>query len=641
MILVAVILACFVQLVVKASPSWTALDPEKTLYIFKRCHEDHLPTDQTRSAYFASWRNWKLEPNNSITHCYVSCVLKMLGLYDEKQQRFKSDTIPAQYDAFKQFTNAKLEEVNKFKQAVSKLNGGTGTCLELYNAYLPVHNEFVNLIRQLYHGRVPSVAKIYAAMPIKQISESYFLYCYKQVWQDDEEEEMRKARAYDLSGSLKLRKAIDCIFRGLRYMSDDGLSTDEVVRDFNLINRGDLEQSVRSVLSQCPGKESYDYYACLLSDRTVGEDFKEAFDFHELRSTDYGYLLIGKTYEGPEKVKEELKQLKTTLITWKYSPEDQKMILVAVILACLLNLEVKALPSWTALDPEKTLYTYKRCYEDHLPVDQSRVVYLRSWNSWKLEPNDAVTHCYASCVLKRLELYDEKQKKFKSGRILTQYDAFKQYTNAKLEEVNKFKQAVSKLNGGTGTCLELYNAYLPVHNEFVNLTRQLYHGTVPGAAKIYAAMPQLKQKGESYFLYCYKQVWRDTQEEEMRKARAYDLSGSLKLRKAIDCIFRGLRYMSDEGLNADEVVRDFKLINRGVLEQSVRSVLRKCPGKNSYDYYACLVSDRKIGEDFKKAFDFHELRSADYAFLLRGKSYEGPEKVKEELKHLNTTVCDS
>uniref|UniRef100_A0A182KHM4 Long form D7 salivary protein n=1 Tax=Anopheles christyi TaxID=43041 RepID=A0A182KHM4_9DIPT len=238
------------------------------------------------------------------------------------------------------------------------------------------------------------------------------------------------------------------------------------------------------------------------------------------------------------------------------------MIVAAEVLSILLQLFVQASQPWKALDPEQALYVYKRCYEDHLPSGSNRVTYLKTWNAWKLEPNDAVTQCYSKCVLTGLQIYDEKEKAFKSERIPVQHEAYKSLNEADAREVNEYQQALSSLNARSGSCVELYNAYLPVHNKFVDLSRKLYHGTVEGAAKIYAAMPQIKKKGESFFSYCAKKVWSANNNAEWKTARKYVLTGSPQLKKAIDCIFRGLRYMDDGGFKADEVVRDFNLINK-------------------------------------------------------------------------------
>uniref|UniRef100_A0A182MHP4 Uncharacterized protein n=1 Tax=Anopheles culicifacies TaxID=139723 RepID=A0A182MHP4_9DIPT len=236
-----------------------------------------------------------------------------------------------------------------------------------------------------------------------------------------------------------------------------------------------------------------------------------------------------------------------------------------------------------------------------------------------------------------LQLYDPKDNTFKSERIPVQHEGFKAYNLADSREVIEYQKALASISTGTGSCVDLYNAYLPVHNRFVNVSRKLYHGTVDGAARIYAAMPEIKRKGESYHAFCEKRAWNGKKTADLRKARKFELTGSPELRKAIDCIFRGLRYLDDTGLKVDEIVRDFNLTYQGKLEPEVRSVLASCPGPAAYDYYSCLVNS-KLKEPFKKAYDFHELRSADYAYLLRGKVYEGPKKVREEMQNLNTTV---
>uniref|UniRef100_A0A182PCQ0 Uncharacterized protein n=1 Tax=Anopheles epiroticus TaxID=199890 RepID=A0A182PCQ0_9DIPT len=463
MIITTVVLSALFHLSLQTSPP-KALDPEQTLYVYKRCFEDHLPWSSSRATYIKSWTVWILEPNDPITHCYVRCALSGLQLYDEKAKSFKSEGIPVQYEAFKTLNGVDAKEVNEYRQAVSSISAGGGSCLEVYNAYIPVHNKFKNVARRLYHGTIDGAAKVYAAMPqTKKRGESFFAFCAKKVWGEDKKK-WRKFRSYSLTDSAELKQVVDCVFRGLRYMDESGLKVGEVVRDFNLINKSDLEPEVRS-----------------------------------------------------------------------------------------------ASEPWKALDPEQALYVYKRCYEDHLPSGPSRPTYLKSWNAWKLEPNDPVTQCYAKCVLIGLQLYDENEKAFK-----------------------------------------------------------------------------IKQKGESYFAYCAKKVWGEDK-KKWRKFRSYSLTDSAELKQVVDCVFRGLRYMDESGLKVGEVVRDFNLINKSDLEPEVRSVLASCKGTTAYDYYSCLLNS-PVKEDFKKAFDFHELRSADYAFLLRGKVYEGPEKVKEEMKRLNTTV---
>lgn len=313
--------------------------------------------------------------------------------------------------------------------------------------------------------------------------------------------------------------------------------------------------------------------------------------------------------------------------------------MIAIVTLCVLFIAygANAQGQWKALNSEQALFVYTRCQEDHLPSGPSRAQYITSWHQWKLEPNDAITQCYTKCALEGMGMYDSKDKKFRSKRITTQHEAYKSINGANEDQVAQFKQAVAGLNAGSGSCAEVYNAYLPVHNRFVDVIRKLYHGTVEGAAKVYAADPSIKKKGESYFAYCEKRVYGNSNKDDLCKARQYELTGSAQLKDSIDCIFRGLRYYNEDGLNVDEIVRDFKLVNKGNLEGKVRAVLSKCAGGKAYDYYACLVNS-DLKEDFKNAFDFREVRSANYAYLVLGKVYD-PASVKAEVAKADATVC--
>ncbi|EAA12292.4 AGAP008279-PA, partial [Anopheles gambiae str. PEST] len=321
------------------------------------------------------------------------------------------------------------------------------------------------------------------------------------------------------------------------------------------------------------------------------------------------------------------------------------MIVAPVVLSIFLQLFVQAAQPWKALDPEQALYVYKRCYEDHLPAGSSRVTYLKSWNAWKLEPNDAVTHCYAKCVLIGLQLYEEKDKAFKSERIPVQHEAYKTLNEANSREVTEYQQALASINAGDGSCVALYNAYLPVHNKFVDLSRKLYHGTVEGAAKIYAAMPQIKQKGESFFAYCAKKIWGGYNKKEWKRGRNYELSGSSQFKKVIDCIFRGLRYMDDSGLKVKEIVRDYELTE--TLDEASKNSIEECARnasekddipKRSLAMYSCLL-DGSHSEVFKKAFDFREVRSGNLTFLVQNLPYDR-DQVRQQILALDKEHCN-
>uniref|UniRef100_A0A2M3ZXW9 Long form d7 salivary protein n=1 Tax=Anopheles triannulatus TaxID=58253 RepID=A0A2M3ZXW9_9DIPT len=313
-----------------------------------------------------------------------------------------------------------------------------------------------------------------------------------------------------------------------------------------------------------------------------------------------------------------------------------KLLIALTIISCTVP-RVKTRHHWTALTPEETKFVYMRCQEDHLPADASRKQYIENWHQWKLQPNDHVTQCYTKCVLEGLELYDGNKKKFRPGRVSSQHVAYQFLNGATADEVAKYKAAIDALEPASDSCADLYKAYLPVHETFVDVTRKLYHGTVEGAARVYNSDANLKRMNESMFTYCEKHVYGDQNREEMCRGRRYELTGSDELRNMIECIFRGLRYIKHGDINIDEIVRDFALINRDDLEPRVRSILSDCRGIQPYDYYSCLLNS-DISNEFKLAFDFRDIRSADYAYIVKGNTYDA-EKVAAEMDKTEKEVC--
>lgn len=315
------------------------------------------------------------------------------------------------------------------------------------------------------------------------------------------------------------------------------------------------------------------------------------------------------------------------------------MITSGTILLALasLNLVAHIGATWNALDPEQMRFVYSRCFEDNLPAGPKRAVYVKNWIQWQLEPNDETTHCFAKCVLEGIQLYDPVAKKFRSKRITIQHEAFKAFTGAKDDEVARYKEAVASLKVGSGSCSDVFNTYSPVLKQFHDVSQLVYLSVSAVAAKIYEADPNVKRKGESFMEYCAKRAWKGKNKDDECKARKYGLTGSNELKQAIDCIFRGFRYINENGFNPDEIVRDFKLINKANLEPQVRSILSKCSGDKAYDFYSCLLQS-DVKEEFKNAFDFRELRSVDYSYLVVGNVYD-PAKVKAEMAKADAKVC--
>uniref|UniRef100_A0A2M4A668 Putative long form d7 salivary protein n=1 Tax=Anopheles triannulatus TaxID=58253 RepID=A0A2M4A668_9DIPT len=314
-----------------------------------------------------------------------------------------------------------------------------------------------------------------------------------------------------------------------------------------------------------------------------------------------------------------------------------KTLLVALTLISCTVPYVKARHRWTALTPEQTSFVYTRCQEDQLPADASRKQYIENWHQWKLQPNDHITQCYTKCVLEGLELYDSNKKKFRPGRVSSQYVAYQFLNRATVDEVAKYKAAIDALEPASDSCSDLFKAYLPVHESFVDVSRKLYHGTVEGAARVYNSDPYLKRKNESMFAFCEKHIYGGQHLEDMCRGRRYELTGSDELRNMIECVFRGLRYIKHGDINIDEIVRDFDLINRGDLEPRVRAILSDCRGIQPYDYYSCLLNS-DISQEFKLAFDYRDMRSADYTYLVMGNTYD-PAKVKAVMDKAEKAVC--
>lgn len=107
---------------------------------------------------------------------------------------------------------------------------------------------------------------------------------------------------------------MDCIFRGLRYFDRDEvlnvisdsesvliaflrkilrLQVVEILRDFHLAEITNLDDEITNTLVLCEvesGSEALSYYRCLL-DSSFVEQFKDALDYREIRSSDYFYRL--------------------------------------------------------------------------------------------------------------------------------------------------------------------------------------------------------------------------------------------------------------------------------------------------------------------------------------------------------------
>lgn len=68
----------------------------------------------------------------------------------------------------------------------------------------------------------------------------------------------------------------------------------EIFRDFHHVGVKHLDEEISKILRLCrvdPGTKALSYYRCLLESEVL-EQFKEALDYREIRSSDYWYALV-------------------------------------------------------------------------------------------------------------------------------------------------------------------------------------------------------------------------------------------------------------------------------------------------------------------------------------------------------------
>uniref|UniRef100_A0A8D8C7E5 37 kDa salivary gland allergen Aed a 2 n=2 Tax=Culex pipiens TaxID=7175 RepID=A0A8D8C7E5_CULPI len=171
------------------------------------------------------------------------------------------------------------------------------------------------MFKQLFLLDDEVAASIYADLgtTIRQPNQSYFQFCEKRYYRN-QVDIWCTARNYSIPDDRNFHKHMDCIFRGLRYFDRDEvlnvisdsesvliaflrkiprLQVVEILRDFHLAEIRNLDDEITNTLVLCEvesGSEALSYYRCLL-DSSFVEQFKDALDYREIRSSDYFYRL--------------------------------------------------------------------------------------------------------------------------------------------------------------------------------------------------------------------------------------------------------------------------------------------------------------------------------------------------------------
>uniref|UniRef100_T1E2U1 Putative long d7 salivary protein n=1 Tax=Psorophora albipes TaxID=869069 RepID=T1E2U1_9DIPT len=301
-------------------------------------------------------------------------------------------------------------------------------------------------------------------------------------------------------------------------------------------------------------------------------------------------------------------------------------------------LSVQLLPvdssSIQALNPEQVLFGFSRCGEDFTPNDENRETRIQNWAKWILLPRDNWTMCYVRCCLEKLKLFDVETNNFVTNGIKAQHDAYKQFNGLVDADINEF---ISALNGlpNQPNCESVFNALTTKLVTFLSTIMRLYHGNSTINKNIYEAEGgKIRQKLQPYTVFCEKNV-QSCSVCGFRKSRG---AKDQNYCGAMDCIFKGFRYYDENGnIDPQEIIRDFHQINAKQFDETIKDVIAKCNAAKAIDYYRCLRDHADLGGTFQDAFEYREIRSAnyDYAFKIPGPPVYSKEEVSAEIDKIN------
>lgn len=207
------------------SAQWEPRTPEQTLYAYVRCLNDSSASIDQK----INWVKWHPDTTYE-SQCYVKCVSEELRLYDPKEQRFLPERFVQQAESF---FHADPEQLQTLRTNADPMLSGTledNSCEAVFNKYATFYATHHSTILRMFHGDYRDIGTTYAKLGdrVKQIGQMYVDYCEK-----------RTAAKWDEQQSCPSVALLDCIFRGFRWITEEGaVNVNEIRRDYEAAGQG-------------------------------------------------------------------------------------------------------------------------------------------------------------------------------------------------------------------------------------------------------------------------------------------------------------------------------------------------------------------------------------------------------------------
>lgn len=204
---------------------------------------------------------------------------------------------------------------------------------------------------------------------------------------------------------------------------------------------------------------------------------------------------------------------------------------------------------WEPRTPEQTLYAYVRCLNDSSASIEQKI----NWVKWHPDTTYE-SQCYVKCVSEELRLYDPKEKRFLPERFVQQAESF---FYADPEQLQTLRTNADPMLAGVledNSCESVFNKYATFYATHHNTILRMFHGDYRDIGTTYANLGErVKQIGQKFVDYCEKRTGTKWDEKQVCPSAAL-----------LDCIFRGFRWITEEGaVNVNEIRRDYGAAGQG------------------------------------------------------------------------------